>query len=428
MVRPRYSAQKSGMVIRENRWTLTRRIQLFLRLSTAGALQMLLMTPSIEAQSRINVSTPAEFRQAVGRAKAGDRVLLAPGRYGAGFYFESVHGAEGRPIIIAAADPAHPPVFSGAATGLHFVAPSWLELDDLAVENVSENGINIDDAGKFDAPARHIILRRLHVHDVGPGGNNDGIKLSGIDAFHVEGCTVERWGTGGGSAIDMVGCHDGVIDGCTFRHTDETDSTGIQAKGGCARLAIRRNRFENAGGRAVNIGGSTDLPLFRPSLNSLAGKPLSEAKDILVEGNTFLGGGAPVAFVGVDGALVRFNTIYRPKRWALRILQETVAPAFVPSQNGVFTDNIVAFRADEWSEAVNIGPNTAPETFRFARNRWYCIDAPARSKPVLPTAETGGVYGVNPRFRDAARADLRLESGSPASTVGAEALPKPREE
>ena len=59
-----------------------------------------------------------------------------------------------------------------------------------------------------------------------------------------------------------------------------------------------------------------------------------EAKDIRVEGCVFVGSDAPVAFTGVDGATFRYNTIYRP----------------------------------------------------------------ASSKPQLPAAETGGVYGVDPKL------------------------------
>jgi hypothetical protein len=202
----------------------------------------------------------------------------------------------------------------------------------------------------------------------------------------------------------------------------------VQAKGGSSQIVVLRNRFENAGGRAVNIGGSTGLSFFRPPLKTREGEvptePLYEAKDISVEGNTFIGAGAPVAFVGVDGAVVRFNTIYRPKRWALRILQETLAPGFVPSRNGEFTDNIIAFRSDEWaSGGVNIGPHTAPQTFKFARNFWYCLDNPQRSLPVLPTEEVGGVYGEDPMFRSAEEGDLRLQPNSPAQKMGADALP-----
>jgi len=122
---------------------------------------------------------------------------------------------------------------------------------------------------------------------------------------------------------------------------------------------IRRNRFEHAGGRAVNIGGSTGLKFFRPPL--AASGQYAEARNLRVEGNTFIGSVVPVAFVGVDGALVRFNTIERLGRWALRILQETTAPGFVACRNGEFSDNTILFESMRWSEGgVNIGASTAP--------------------------------------------------------------------
>ena len=43
---------------------------------------------------------------------------------------------------------------------------------------------------------------------------------------------------------------------------------------------------------------------------------------------------------------------------------------------------------------VNIGPGTAPETFVLARNAWYCLDAPERSRPRLPIPEAEGIAGL----------------------------------
>lgn len=363
----------------------------------------------------VRVRDTGQLRRALSSATPGTQILLAPGTYDGGLHVTGVEGAEGRPIVVAAADPRNPPVISGGGTGLHLVQPAHLELRDLVVTGARSNGINIDDGGTFATPAHHIVLSGLAVRNIGPDGNRDGIKLSGLDHFRVERCTIERWGSGG-SGIDMVGCHEGVIEACTFRHGDQEGGSGVQAKGGSRDVTVRRSRFEHAGHRAVNLGGSTGLRFFRPKVQGY------EAKGITVEGCVFVGSQVPIAFVGVDGATVRFNTIYRPTAWVLRVLQETRAEGFVPSRNGVFTDNLIVFRSAELRTHVNIGSGTAPETFRFARNLWYCEDNPARSRPSLPSTETEGVYGKDPGLTDPASGDFGVESGGPAEGIGAHVL------
>jgi hypothetical protein len=218
----------------------------------------------------------------------------------------------------------------------------------------------------------------------------------------------------------MVGCRRGLIDACTFRdREDDPASSGVQAKGGSRDVSVRRCRFEHAGTRAVNLGGSTALAYFRPKPEGF------EARDIVVEGCTFVGSQAPIAFVGVDGATVRFNTFYRPRKWFARILQETRAEGFAPCRRGAFTDNLVAYRSGEIATPVNVGPGTAPETFEFARNYWFCIDEPARGLPRLPIAETDAAGGKDPLFRNPEEGDLRVLDRSPARAHGAEALPGP---
>ena len=99
---------------------------------------------------------------------------------------------------------------------------------------------------------------------------------------------------------------------------------------------------------------------------------------------------------------------------------------FVPCRNGKYTDNLVVWRSDELSTPVNLGQGTAPETFEFARNWWYCIDAPERSIPRLPVAQRGPAGGSDPKLRDAEHGDLALAEGSPAMAHGAGALPAER--
>jgi hypothetical protein len=227
--------------------------------------------PASEAAT-VTVTDTEQLRRALAQAAPGTTVRIAPGTYRGGVSAQGLRGEPVKPIILAAADPERPPVFEGGNSGLHLSDPAYVELHDLVVAGVRGNGLNLDDGGSYDSPAHHVVLRGLVVRDIGPEGNRDGIKLSGVDDFRVEGCTVERWGSGG-SGIDMVGCHRGTITGCTFRHGDSAGDSGVQAKGGSAEILVRRCRFEHAGQRAVNLGGSTGLashcsPTFIRSLRA----------------------------------------------------------------------------------------------------------------------------------------------------------------
>jgi hypothetical protein len=115
-----------------------------------------------------------------------------------------------------------------------------------------------------------------------------------------------------------------------------------------------------------------------------------------------------------------------PARWVARILQETTSSggyAFLPCGRSRFVNNLVHFARTNLSAFVNVGPNTDSGSFTFAHNLWYAYDDPNRSTPNLPVAETNGVSGQDPRFRQAASGDFALLPGSPAIGMGV-ALPE----
>ncbi|HTQ10037.1 MAG TPA: right-handed parallel beta-helix repeat-containing protein [Fimbriimonadaceae bacterium] len=363
-------------------------------------------------QPVVQVGDLGSLRAALSQAKPGTKISVAAGDYDGGLYATGLSGTAAAPIVIAGADPKNPPKFHGA---IQFQAGSYLEFDDLAIVGVTGNAIGIDDGGVREKPSSHIALRGLRITQ-SLGAGSSGIKMAGVDDFRIEDCAVDGFA---GCGIDMVGCHHGTIENCRF---EQGGGVAVQAKGASFDVAIRKCRFVDYGASGVNIGQSTGIPFFRPSLDKLPAGSRFEAKSITVEGCTFKGGAVPFAFAGADGGFVRFNTIYEPSKWAIRILQETATPDFVPCRNGRFEDNIVVFRSDRWFEGgVNVGPKTAPETFRFARNWWYCNDKPDRSRPTLPTAEEGGSYGQDPMVR---ASDLDLDLASPAKMAGAGALPK----
>jgi hypothetical protein len=339
------------------------------------------------AANEVRVSTDEQLRAAIAAAGPGSEILIAPGRYRGGFARSGLHGTAAKPVVIAGEDPQQPPEFIGEAAGgrglvaIHLSDVSHVVLRDLVVRGFPGNGVNIDDGGSVETPSHHVRIEHLQVLETGPEGNRDGLKMSGVDQFVVSDCVFHGWG---GSAIDCVGCHDGVVERCHFEGVEGfSQSNAVQLKGGSRGVRVLENYFLNAGQRAVNIGGSTGAAYFRPAVGD------SEAAEIEVAGNRFVGGLAAVAWVTADSGHVHHNTFVDQEKWVLRILQENQDPRMRPSHDGLFEDNLVVL-GDGVAVMLNIGPATAPETFRFRRNAWYSRRG---RPPQLPTPETDPVSG-----------------------------------
>ncbi len=337
----------------------------------------------------VTVSNAEELREVLGRLAPGMTLKLQPGDYGADYSVGGVQGTAEAPVVIEAAVPQQPPVFSGGDLAIHFQGCSYLTLRYLKVKGQKLNGFNLDDQG--DGGCHHIVLDWLDVSEIGPTGNCDGIKLSGVDDFVVKNCRVAGWG---GQAVDMVGCHRGLIEDCRFEGLEGYEQfTGPQTKGGCEDIVIRACMFAGAGQRPAHLGGSTDREYFRPV------EAKHEARKITVEGCLFVGGMAPVAFTGVEDGVVRYNTMVNPTAWALRILQENVEEGMAPCGGGCrFENNLVVVTEGQLREWVNIGPDTKPELFKFTGNWWFHHGSGLPAKPELPSAETGGTYGIDPQL------------------------------
>lgn len=354
--------------------------------------------------------------RAIREARAGDAIRILPGEY-PGFWAERLSGTERDPIWIGGVPGMARPIIKQDGGSIHLSRVRYLILENLEVVGAKGNGINCDDGGDYanSNATRHVVFRNLLIREVGTGGNNDGLKLSGVNDFFVldsEFGKVSR----GGSAIDQVGCHSGRIAGCVFTEC----GNAIQCKGGTEDVEIRGNRFVRAFGRGVNVGGSTGFAFFRPPLKREGAN--FEARNIRVVANIFENSmEAPVAFVGAEGCLAANNTIINPKRWVVRILQETVTSGgfeFPPCRENEFSNNLIYYRRGDLSTHVNVGANTAADSFTFAHNLWYAHDEPGRSAPELPVRENNGVVGREPAFGDLASGDFRPKGSSPAAGAG----------
>ncbi len=356
---------------------------------------------------------------AASQASAGTAIRVHPGTYSGGGYVEGLTGTATAPIWIGGIPGQPRPVLQGGTNGLQLVRPRYVVLHDLEVHGATGNGINCDDGGQVANPeaARFLLFRNLSIHDIGGTGNQDGLKLSGVNDFHVLGCVIERTGgAGSGSGVDMVGCHHGLIAGCRF---SDMSADAVQCKGGSEDVEVRWCWIEDGGGRGVNIGGSTGFQFFRPPLSTTS--PNAEARNIRVVCNVFVGAETPVAFVGCVDSLVADNTIVTPGSWLLRILQETVTGGgytFLACANNRFENNLLYFSRSELSTHVNIGGGTAPATFQFAHNLWYAYDNPALSGPTLPSPEIGGVVGQNPLLQNPGAGQYQIGATSPAAGAG----------
>ena len=367
----------------------------------------------------------ATMEQAASVATPGSAVVIHAGTYPGGAYLSDLAGTAAAPIWIGGAAGEARPVLEGGGEGLHLTRVRHLVVHDLEVRGASDNGINCDDGGDYADPeaTRHVLFQRLLVHDIGSGGNQDCLKLSGLNDYFVLDSEFHTCGgAGSGSGVDHVGCHRGVL---ARNHFHDLGGNGIQCKGGSEDIDIRQNRLIATGERGVNMGGSTGFAFFRPPLSE--SEPNFEARRIHVRANVFVGATAPVAFVGCVDCTVVNNTFVDPENWLFRILQETVSSPpheFLPAQNGLYANNLVYFERGTLSgEDVNVGGNTDAGSFVFRNNLWYAHDNPAASAPAtLPAADMASVVGQDPALQAPASGDFSIAAQSPAAGKGQSGL------
>jgi hypothetical protein len=342
------------------------------------------------------------LQAAAAGASAGDTILFHGGTYAGGQYVAGLAGDPAAWITILAA-PGEQVKISGGPTAWQLSDPAYVVIEGFIFEHQTLNGVNIDDGGDYSTPAHHVHVRQCTFREITATGNNDLLKLSGLDDFEISRCTFAD-GAAGGSGIDMVGCHRGKIAESSF---ERMGSNAIQAKGGTSALTIERNFFLHCGARTLNLGGSTGLEYFRP-----IDAPY-EASDLLVWANVIIGSDAAVAYVGAVNVHVINNTIIRPQVWVTRILQETVdSSRFLECGDNSFRQNLVlqgTIRTE-----TNVGPNTRPGSFIYRDNFWHNEQTPSWSGPSLPVPDPGLVLGPDPHFVDTLAHNYRLQRTSPA--------------
>ncbi len=348
------------------------------------------------------VADSAQLAEALGEAGPGTEIHLAPGVYRGGVSVADILGRADAPIIVQAADTINPPVFEGMKEAIKLSRCSWITLRGLHFRGCRSNGINVDDGGDESTPSMNIVFEDLSFADIGPSGNHDAIKLSGVRGFIVRNCRFRGWG---GSAIDMVGCHNGLVDRCRFEGVaGYRQKNALQIKGGSSYVLAQRCLFLRAGERAVSIGGQTGAAYFRPS------SATTEARHVTVAGNRFVGGEAHIAWVTSRQTRVHHNLFYQPEKWIARVLQESTDKRFRRCGAGQFRANVIVTDA-RVASLVNVGPSTEPDSFHFARNVAHRLGG--ESPPVGGIAEFSPIRDVELSVETPDSDELRIRSGDP---------------
>ncbi|WP_162946443.1 right-handed parallel beta-helix repeat-containing protein [Chitinophaga barathri] len=349
----------------------------------------------------------ADVSGAAKAARPGDTILLHSGTYSGNQSLQGLQGAPGKWIYIIA-EKSGAVLFKGGAAAWTGSDLAYLHIEGIVFSGQTGNGLNIDDGSSYASPAHHIVLQHCIFRDMAATGNNDLLKLSGVDDLTIQQCTFLN-GSPGGSGIDMVGCHNSLIRQCRF---ENMGANAVQMKGGSCNIRVEACIFINAGSRAINLGGSTGQAFFRP------GNATWEAADLKVYSNVFIGSEVPVAFVGCTRSEVVNNTIYKPGRWVIRILQENKDTArFVKCGNNTFRNNLI-YVDGQLRTTCSIGAGTAPESFTFSNNLWFHSEDNAWQGPQLPVREKDGLTGKDPLFRNAGKEDFVIPLHSPAARAG----------
>ena len=337
---------------------------------------------------------------------AGSRVNIAAGTYPAVGYHSDLQGQADAPIALVA-DGNVTIDAGGSGTGMDLADVRYLVLDGLTIQNTGVHGLNISDGGDYSTPSEFIVFRNMHFRDIGSGGNNDCLKMSGVDDFYIENSEFE--GCDMGEAIDMVGCHDGVITG---NHFHDVAQNAVQTKGGSSNIVVHGNRFVDIPFRAVNAGGNTNELYFRP-----ANAPY-EAQNITIVANVFVRTGqSAVVFSGCVGCIATNNTLIEPSGSVFWAVEANTNKG--PGRDGRFVNNIVVFNESDLSGYSFFNTDGQPliDTYFIDANLWFSQDNSGFS--VVPNGygfPTGsdGIVQQDPLLDG----EYRIAAGSPAIAAG----------
>lgn len=336
----------------------------------------------------------------------------------------------------------------------------YYRIQNLEIRNTPMHAMNIDEGGEYrrQYPSHNVEISNITI----VGSNYGGIKMAGIDSFLIRNVVARDFTNAHypGIPIDMVGCHDGIIEKCTFTNVGWRSGGGwmtsaFMIKGASRDVIVRDCYVENVYAACL-IGQTTDYDYYRPPWGELDadGDIVNyDAKRISYYSNVIVNAGIPVAFSNSIGGKFYNNTIYSP----VSNVQSGSAPDYafyysvqlrtfrtdtyygqmpVRDQYGEVKNNVFVFgRPYGWNPRDYIvwcqNTHNLFSTFVFENNLWFCLADPDWSEPNwsgithrdgMPTINDN-IYGLDPLWVNTAQRNFMLGDGSPAIHVGQNLYP-----
>jgi hypothetical protein len=209
-----------------------------IRIVTAACL---LAAAAPAARAATLEGNPGNYREMLGRLKAGDTLKLTAGEYKGGLRIKKLAGEEGKPIVVAGPESGEQACFvaSPRQNTVQLEGCSHLTLRDLKIDG---RGLDGPMAVRLIGGGHHITLERLEV--VGHGSHQAlcGVFANSSDGSYYWDCTIRGCkfispGTGLylGHAKGKGGFVRGLIEGNLF----------LDPVGYCAQLKPQKSRPEN---------------------------------------------------------------------------------------------------------------------------------------------------------------------------------------
>ncbi|MCB9652822.1 MAG: right-handed parallel beta-helix repeat-containing protein [Deltaproteobacteria bacterium] len=316
---------------------------------------------------------------------AGDELILADGTYEmSGLFDFNITGTQNNPILIRAADGAHPHFhragvdqnlwdfraeyttirglrFSGGSAGLRVQGANHLTIEDCEIDHTRDVAIRMNDGG-VTYESVHILRNEIHHTGVNGGGTSEGMYLG----CNENGCRLAN----------------GLIQGNHVYSIDNPDISqgdGIELKEGSYGTTISDNVIHNTNYPCIltysAVGNGAPNIIERNLLFGCGDHAIQSAADAIIRNNIILSGRAdgiamqPHQNGSPANLTVENNTILGVDGYGISV--RSPSGSVVIANNAIYADGTAIYLGSNTGSVTvrgNVGTGSAPNGAMSAGN------------------------------------------------------------